>query len=75
MRKFLVATGVGLAIILGTALPASATTPQSTQNCVNTVDSQFLRGVVAGGGAKGSFEAPANCDHFYQDIGLIGSGK
>jgi hypothetical protein len=75
MRKFLVATGVGLAVILGTALPASATTPQSTQNCVNTVDNQFLIGVVAGGGPKAGSPAPTNCDHFYQEIGVIGSGK
>jgi hypothetical protein len=75
MRKTLMATGVGLAVILGTALPASATTPQSGQNCENTIDKQTMKGVTAGGGPKAGIPAPTNCDHYYQDIGLIGSGK
>ena len=75
MRKTLAASGVGLAIVLGTALPASATTPKSEQNCSNTVDRQEPRGVTAGGGPKAGIPAPTNCDHYYQDLGLIGSGK
>jgi hypothetical protein len=75
MRKTLAATGVGLAVILGTALPASASTPKSEQNCSNAIDRQYANETTAGGGPKAGIVAPTNCDHFYQEFGIIGSGK
>lgn len=74
-RTMCVATGIGLAAVLGSAAPALATTDKSEQNCINTVERQADRGTTAGGGPKAGIPAPTNCDHYYQGTGLIGSGK
>jgi hypothetical protein len=75
MRKVLTTAGFGVAFILATALPATAAENPSGANCSNTIERQTERGVAAGGGPKAGFLAPTNCDHFFQEIGLIGSGK
>ena len=51
---------------------------RAVENCDSQVLDQKRRGVVAKGGPKrpneeGS-EAPANCDHYWQNDGYIGNG-
>jgi hypothetical protein len=38
------------------------------------VAKQTATGVQAGGGPKSIAPAPANCDHYWQSIGVIGNG-
>ena len=52
----------------------------ASENCSEALATQNERGVTAGGGPKSvtsdetgsAVPAPANCDHFFQEIGLIG---
>jgi hypothetical protein len=43
-------------------------------NCAANIDKQAAKGVSAGGGPKAGIPAPTNCDHFFQDQGIIGNG-
>jgi hypothetical protein len=74
MRKTLTTAGLGVAFVLATALPATAAENPSAQKCENTIARQTENGVSAGGGPKAGIPAPTNCDHYYQEEGLIGSG-
>jgi hypothetical protein len=42
--------------------------------CEKNIDKQTAKRVAAGGGPKKGIPAPTNCDHFFQDEGLIGNG-
>jgi hypothetical protein len=50
---------------------------RAMENCDQHVLDQRRNGVHAGGGPKGptedGFEAPSNCDHFWQNDGYIGN--
>jgi hypothetical protein len=41
-------------------------------NCVSVILGQTGKGITAGGGPKAGIPAPTNCDHFFQEIGVIG---
>lgn len=71
--------GIGVAALM--ALPATAAAyggpnppSQAVTACVSAIDSQTASGVTAGGGPKAGIPAPLNCDHFYQNNGIIGNG-
>ena len=52
----------------------------ASENCSEALTAQHERDVTAGGGPKSvtsdetgaAVPAPANCDHFFQEIGVIG---
>ncbi len=46
---------------------------QAQANCFRNIEKQFEKGVAAGGGPKEGIPAPTNCDHFFQQIGVIGN--
>jgi hypothetical protein len=47
---------------------------QAVAACGTNIDKQTDGGVAAGGGPKAGIPAPTNCDHFFQDEGIIGNG-
>ena len=74
MKKLILAVGLGVAL----AAPASTAlgaNDKSAARCEATIDRQTAKGTTAGGGPKAGIPAPTNCDHFYQEEGLIGGGK
>lgn len=61
--------------VLGMSAPtAFAANENSAANCAEVVAKQAAKGIAAGGGPKEGILAPTNCDHFFQDVGLIGNG-
>jgi hypothetical protein len=61
--------------LVGVAAPAQAANDTSVSHCGDTIARQSDNGVTAGGGPKAGIPAPTNCDHFFQLIGVIGSGN
>lgn len=70
MRLLVVVFGV--LAVLGTSAPAAFADPGA--NCGAVIAKQYANGVAAGGGPKEGIPAPTNCDHFFQNFGLIGNG-
>ena len=74
-RTLAMAAVVTVTGLVGVAAPAQAANDTSRTHCGNTIARQSENGVTAGGGPKAGIPAPTNCDHFFQFIGVIGSGK
>ena len=55
---------------------ASSAPGQETalDNCGDVTAGQFVNEIGAGGGPKADLFGPTNCDHFWQNTGLIGKG-
>jgi hypothetical protein len=74
--------GSAFALGAGGALAVGPGTPQdspSREACGRAIGRQAEKGVVADSGAKSTVDddfvpSPTNCDHFWQDEGLIGGG-
>jgi hypothetical protein len=77
MKRILAAAAVATATALvgAAAAPASAANDTSGVNCESVINMQTANGVLALGGPKADILAPTNCDHFFQQIGLIGGGN
>jgi hypothetical protein len=82
MKKRSFWAGVVLALALLAPPVAGSANETSGENCGSAVERQFENGVTAGGGPKSGIinedsglpEVLTNCDHFWQFIGVIGSG-
>ncbi len=49
--------------------------PVATSHCTAAFLKQDAAGLTAGGGPKAIATGPLNCDHYWQDIGVIGGGS
>lgn len=47
----------------------------ATSHCTAAFLKQDAAGLTAGGGPKAIATGPLNCDHYWQDIGVIGGGS
>jgi hypothetical protein len=77
MKKLILGIGAAGALVLPVAAVAygPSENPRAVAACERTIQRQSDKGITAGGGPKAGIPAPTNCDHFFQNEGIIGSGK
>lgn len=78
LRKGILAVMVAASLAIpaaAIAVPPHEPNPHAAANCGRNIDKQTAAGTTAGGGPKAGIPAPTNCDHFFQNEGIIGSGK